>query len=388
VPARELNLARAETPIGRVCIIATSLPPGGKERVISHLVTALEARGVRTTVICLAEEGEYGQALRQSGRDVVVLGSTSGADLRAIWRLSRVLRDRMPDVLNIHDLSSLPYVQAANRLGTRVPAVMSCHGILLSGRKRGRLVERWAARSLGMVTAVSDKTAAEYAALLDWPHPVRLIRNGVPLYERSLAARTRLRGELSIPEECFTYLAVGNIAPEKGYEDLLRAMEVLFTIHGTKGRLLVAGTKREGVYWQTLQSIRDRLPPEAAVRFLGYRSDVADLYSAADAFVLSSRKEALPMVLLEAMGAGLPVIATRVGGVPGVVQHEKNGLLVDAAEPRQLAEAMARVQAAEMLRHRLGDQAKSTIQEEYTVDVMCSGYVRAYLDACRRLEYT
>lgn len=376
-------MAGAETPIRRVCIIATSLAPGGKERVIVHLVTALEAKGVQTTVICLAQEGEYGRALRQAGRDVVVLGSTSGADFGAIWRLSRLLRDRQPDVVNVHDLSSLPYVQAANRLGRRIPAVMSCHGILLSGRKRGRLVERWAARSLGMVTAVSEETAAEYAALLDWPRPVRVLPNGVPLYQRTPAARKRLREELGVPEGCFAYLAVGNIAPEKGYEDLLGAMAELFAVHGTKGRLLVAGTQREGGYWQGLQSIRDRLPPEVAAGFLGYRADVADLYSAADAFVLSSRKEALPMVLLEAMGAGLPVVATAVGGVPGIVRHEENGLLVPPAEPGRLAAAMARVQAEPALRQGLADQASRTIRQGYTIEAMCEGYLAAYQDARR-----
>jgi len=111
-------------------------------------------------------------------------------------------------------------------------------------------------------------------------------------------------------------------------------------------------------------------------RFLGFRSDTTALYSAADVFVLSSRSEGLPMVILESMMAGLPVLATSVGGVPDAVGDR--GLLVEAANPEQLAFAMERILSEEGLADRLGRRGREHALSTYGVDRMVDDYICCY----------
>jgi glycosyltransferase involved in cell wall biosynthesis len=115
---------------------------------------------------------------------------------------------------------------------------------------------------------------------------------------------------------------------------------------------------------------------DANCRFLGFRQDTAALYSAADSFVLSSRSEGLPMVILEAMTSGLPVIATRVGGIPDAVGN--NVMLVDAQNPDQLAEAMNQMLTDSELRRRLAEAGKRHVATNYGVERMVDQYLGWY----------
>ena len=112
------------------------------------------------------------------------------------------------------------------------------------------------------------------------------------------------------------------------------------------------------------------------IRFLGFRQDTAALYDAADAFVLPSRSEGLPMVILEAMMASLPVIATRVGGIPDAVGDQV--VLIDPGQPHQLAQAMVRVMSDRDNRQRLAEDGHAYVENKYGVERMVDGYVEWY----------
>ncbi|MBE3098098.1 MAG: glycosyltransferase family 4 protein [Planctomycetes bacterium] len=364
--------------VKRVAIVISELRPGGAERVVVHVAGTLAARGVEPLVVCLQRRGPLGDELLGRGVRVVALESLRGYDIPAVVRLARVLRQFRPDVINVHDRSSLPYAFIANRLGGRRPMVFSCHGLLLQDESRLRRRDRMAARDLRALTAVSEQAGAEYARMLNWPGRVDLVPNGVPLPPpHDDLARASQRSQLGVPQDAFVFLAVGNSKPEKGYEDLLEAAALLRHC-GRRFLVLVAGAQPADAYADSLASVMSRLGLDGTVRFLGYRADVAALYSAADAFVLSSRKEGLPMVLLEAMAAGLPVVATRVGAVPSVVQDGSDGLLVDAAFPAGLAEAMLRLLSERPLGNRLGKAARSRIRERYSVERMTEGYLAVF----------
>jgi glycosyltransferase involved in cell wall biosynthesis len=361
-------------------MVISEMRPGGAERVVVHLAGTLAVRGVQVLVVCLQNEGPLAEELKFRGVRVVALKSLRGYDIPAVVRLARVLRQFRPDVINVHDRSSLPYVFIANRLSGRRPMVFSCHGLLLKDESRPRRRDRMAARDLQALTAVSEQAGAEYARMLNWPGRIDLVPNGVPMPPpHDDLARASQRSQLGVPQDAFVFLAVGNVKPEKGYEDLLEATALLRHRYGDRPfQVLVAGAQSADAYAASLASGMSRLGLDGTVRFLGYRADAAALYSAADAFVLSSRKEGLPMVLLEAMAAGLPVVATRVGAVPSVVQDGSDGLLVDAATPSGLAEAMSRLLSERPLGKRLGEAARSRIRERYGVERMTEGYLAVF----------
>lgn len=343
-----------------------------------HLATALAAGGVEPVVICLEGKGEFGEQLQAQGITVADVHSRRGWDPAALWRAARVLRRFAPDVINVHDRSSLPYAFLANRLSGGRPIVFSCHGLLFADAEKHRWLERLAMRDVRAVTAVSDKTAEEYARLLGWPRKVDVVLNGVPLPRRDSAAREKARRELAIPPEAFVFLAVGNLNPEKGHEDLVEAAAALRQTATGPFIVLVAGSKANEAYWRELAAQCERHGLGGAVQFLGQRRDTPALYSAADAFVLPSRKEGLPMVLLEAMAAGLPCVATAVGGVPDAVEHGRDAMLAPPARPEELAKAMLVLMGSPGTREELGALARNRVETTYGVAQMAAGYMKVY----------
>jgi glycosyltransferase involved in cell wall biosynthesis len=360
--------------------VLSELRRGGMERVVVHLAGTLAERGVEPLVVCLQNKGPLAEELKSRGIRVRALKSLRGYDIAAVVRLARVLRQFRPDVINIHDRSSLPYAFIANRLAGRKPMVFSCHGLLLQDESAARKRDRMATRDVRGVTAVSEQAGSEYARMLNWRGPVDIVPNGVLLSpQRDELTRTSQRATLGVTPDTFVFLAVGNVKPEKGYEDLLEAVALLRRRYCDRPfQVLVAGDRSADTYSDSLAASMSRLNLDGTVRFLGYRSDTAALYSAADAFVLSSRKEGLPMVLLEAMAAGLPVVATRVGAVPEVVQDGSHGLLVNVAIPSELAEAMSRLLSDGPLGNRLGEKARSHIREHYSAERMTEGYLDVF----------
>lgn len=354
---------------------------------VTHLATGLAARSVRATVICLGQAGPLAQEVEAGGAELVVIGSTAGYDFGAIRRLKRALGRAEPEVINCHDRSSLPYVVLAN-LFRRRPVVYTAHGLLFNADREPRRRHRMAMRGVRLATAVSEPVAARHREYLAWRGPLTVIPNGVPDVERDEKLRRSVRSELAIAEQATVFLAMGNARPEKGFEDLLDAAAAMKargagrgTTPGVDGfRVLIAGKMGESSYCRDLLDQRRRLGLEGVVEFLGYRSDTARLYSAADVFVLSSRSEGLPMVLLEAMTAGLPAAATRVGGVPAAM-GDGAGLLVDPASPDQLADAMTTLAADSDLRRRLGGEARNKALARYGVDAMVDRYIETYLAA-------
>jgi len=188
-----------------------------------------------------------------------------------------------------------------------------------------------------------------------------------------------VRRELGLSDDAFLFVAVGNLVPEKGYEDLLDACGLLR--HRPAGRqfvVAVAGQAAQPEYGDLLEARARQLQLESTVRFLGHREDTLALYSAADAFVLASRTEGLPMVLLEAMSAGLPVVASAVGGVPGILRRSRAGLLVEPGTPTSLADAMARILSDSQLRHDLGGAAAEFVRAHYTTRQMAERYLQVF----------
>lgn len=367
--------------IRRVAIVLSELRRGGMERVVVHLASHLAACGIEPVVICLQNAGPLSEHLRAAGISVVALNSTRGNDLPGLVRLAGTLRQFRPDVVNVHDYSSLPYVAIATSIGCRSPIVFTAHGLLYEGFERLRRRQRFFARWIGALVAVSEPVRTRHTAYLNWKGKTRVIPNGIPEIALNPGDRRAVRQELKIPESEFVFLTVGNARPEKAFEDLISAAVDLQAESDTSKTfsVVIAGEVADDAYGRQLRRISEA-SGVPGLRLLGYRSDAGRLYSAADAFVLSSRSEGLPLVLLEAMTAGLPVIATRVGGIPDAVPPEC-GRLVDPQRPEELARAMQSILTADRgTLHSIGSAARSWAVQEYGVERMVRQYVELYAD--------
>jgi glycosyltransferase involved in cell wall biosynthesis len=361
-----------------IAIILSELRPGGMERVVVYLAKGLSARGIATMVVCLQNPGELSQELEGTGVHFEALRSLSSKDISALWRLRTLLWRFGPSVINVHDYTSTPYVVSANWLAFWAPIVFTAHGELYEGFDGLRKRYQFFSKSFSHLTAVSNEIFQCHKEYLDWSGSAAIIRNGVPAIQRNAQLRDAVRAELGCRSDDFLFLGVGNPRTEKAFEDLIDATAILLERKRYKRNFLtiIAGKLFDSDYCRMLRRRVEVHSVQDYWRFLGYRNDTTALYSAADAFVLSSRSEGLPLVVLESMMAGLPVIATRVGGVPGAVGDK--GLLVDAANPKQLAGAMEQMINEDGLADRLGRTGREHALSTYGVDRMVDNYIACY----------
>lgn len=350
------------------------------ERVVVHLAKGLASRGIATMVVCLQNPGDLAPELNGSGVQLEALRSLSGKDISALWRLRTLLWRFCPSVINVHDYASTPYAVAANWFAYRSPILFTAHGLLYEGFDGLRRRYRFFSRFFTRLTAVSETVAERHKEYLNWSGQVPVIRNGVPAIQRNTQLRDAVRAELGIMPNVLLFLAVGNPRPEKGFEDLIDATAILRDMEGRERDFVVgvAGKLIDSEYCRMLYRRVEERSVQDRFWFIGFRRDTTALYSAADVFVLSSRSEGLPMVILESMMAGLPVVATRVGGVPDAVGDR--GLLVEAANPEQLAFAMRRILSEEGLADRLGRAGREHAISTYGVDRMVDDYIACYED--------
>lgn len=370
--------------VKRVAIVISELRAGGAEQVVLHLCSTLRAYGVAPVVICLEREGELAKNLVKVGVSVIALNSTRSYDFEALFRLARILRQWQPSIINVHDYASLPYTVLASFLCSKCPIVFTAHGLLYEEFENHRWRHRLASLKVSALTAVTQEVAERHRKYLAWTRSISITPNGVPDIPCNSDERKRIREELRISSETFVFLAVGNARPEKGFEDLLEASALLReSLPDRPFVVLVAGTISSSPYCQKLLKIQEERSLNKQVRFMGYRDDVFALYSAVDALVLSSRSEGLPMVILEAMTAGLPVIATRVGGVPRIVRSD-SGLLVRPASPDKLSQAMLKILKNRSLCEKMGQNARKHAIQEFTLERMVSKYLEVFRMCCRK----
>ena len=355
----------------KVLHISHSLRTGGLERIVWDLASGGGEHGFRCEAAVLAEEGAVGRSLRASGVVCHRLGKRPGLDWRVVWRLAGLVRRRAIDLLHAHNEGAGLYAGLAGRL-VRRPVVTTRHGLSFGGSRYNRWLRR-AAGLLSSRTVCVGRSVLELAREQDRlpPSRLRLIYNGVDTarFRPDPQARRRVRRELGLGDEP-VLISVGRLAPEKDQGLLLLAAAVLEGV-----TLLVVG---EGPLRPRLERLAAELGVGERVRFLGERDDVEHLLAAAEVFVLSSRSEGVPKAVLEAMAAGLPVVATAVGGVPEVVVPGGTGLLVPGGRGEELVRAVAELLAHPARARAMGRAGRRRVEERFSLEAMLAAYAALY----------
>ncbi len=267
----------------------------------------------------------------------------------------------------IHTNSYVPgnYARLAAAL-LRVPVIIDhWHGFSHFNRKR-RFICRWLGRVTDLSLAVSQgvKDYLIEQGALD-PAKVRVVPNGVDLARlRQHRPRTEVRRELGLTSEARVVGLVARLDHwGKGHREFFTALAALSDRFPMEA-LIIGGGRRES----EVKQLAAELGLAGRVHFLGQRDDIPDLLAALDIFVLPSHSEGVSLALLEAMAAGLPVIATRVGGLPEVVTDGDNGLLIPAKDPEALSQALERLLADPALAKKLGENARRDVENNYSLD--------------------
>jgi len=354
---------------------------GGAEQQAILLAKGLRRRGWRVSMVALSGSGGDAAAeLEDAGVRFLSLQMRKGlADPRGWLRFQRWLWREQPDVLHAH-LPHAAWLARWSRLAAPVPLVVdtlhsSSTGAM--GRKFGYACSQWLTDH---VTAVSEATAASHlAAGMVSESKLSVVWNGIDVdrWQPDARARCEAREELGVKDD-FLWLAVGRLEALKDYPTLVRAM----TRTPERARLLVLGAgQQEG----RLTELAEWLGLKQRVRFAGFEPNVVRWMHAADGFVLSSRYEGLPMVLLEAGACGVPVVATDVPGTREVVVDGETGWLAPAGDPQELAKTMMKLMRMPLdARHAMGERARRHVAEHFSLEAVLDRWERLYAELLER----
>jgi glycosyltransferase involved in cell wall biosynthesis len=312
-------------------------------------------------------------------------------DARSLVFLTRFFRRFRPHIVHTHTAKAGAIGRLAARL-TGVPVVVhTYHGHVFHGyfsRPMTSLflaVERSLARSTSRLLTVSESVKRELERYrIGRPGQVAVLPLGLDL-DRFLACEARggeFRRELGLGDRSPLVGVVARLVPIKRHEDFIAA-SALVAARIPEAMFLIIG---DGERRAELEALVRRQGLAERVRFLGWRQDLDRIYADLDAVVLTSANEGSPVSLIEAMAAARPVVATRVGGVPDLVEHGVSGLLGEAGDPAATAEAIAALLADPERRRALGQAGRKRVRDAYGIDRLVSDVDRLYSDLVRERD--
>ncbi|MFP4056675.1 MAG: glycosyltransferase family 4 protein [Candidatus Brocadiia bacterium] len=373
---------RDAAPLRILYVSDTGQQLGGAERSLLSLVEQFDLRRY-TLHAALGDEGRFATLLRGAHVDVRVL------PLGAVARTRNPLRLLGYAAVFLHGVVRLAWL--VRRLGIHVvhankttAAILAVPAARLGGarsvwhvrnraRRFGR-AGRWLVRRADRLVCVSESIAQPFRqAVPEARDAMSVIHEGIdPAPYAARQAGQAVRRELGLEPEHRVVGTVGRLTPWKGQDDFLRAAALVAADH-PEARFLVVGDcvsspaerAADEAYRERLHALAGELGIADRVRFTGYREDVPAVMNALDLFVLPSHEEPFGIVVLEAMAAGRPIVATEAGGVPEIVRHEREALLAPPGEPQALAAAIARLLADPPLAQGLGRAAQTRVAEEF-----------------------
>lgn len=362
----------------RVAIVIDSLQTGGAQKLISAFTSQASKYGIEPVIINL-RQGSSSVITREIQSNGVKVFNVTARSLFSLGRLRwlvRFFKEERIDVVHAHLLYANILASVSAYLAG-IPVVCTLHSTHAEQGWRLRLLKalediclrNFATRILGVGQEVAAAHRDRYLGRV-----VDVIPNGIPEPDEVPSqTRQHLRHELAGDASDLIIITVGRFEPSKGYHDIVNAFQLLQK-KNRKLKLLMVGS---GSLHDSIRSQVETLNLEGSVILAGERHDIPQLLASSDIFASSSHREGLPLSLLEAMMAELPIVATSVGDIPHVVTEEM-GIVVPPSQPHELAAALEELAKDPERRREMGRAAKDRVLHEYSLDVWMKRYVRLY----------
>lgn len=352
---------------------------GGMERVIADLCRHVDPARFRFTICCLSVRGKLADEVEADGIPVIYCENQArlGKYLRG-FELGRIMREHKIDILHTHNTTAFIDGLIGARLAGVPVTVHTDHCKNYPIERRWMVLENLASRLVDRVVAVSHHTRGELMHFEKMAaDKVTVIHNGINPRPYTALDTEALRREFGFDAESFVIGTVGRLEAQKGLDLLLRSVPAVVAAAPQARFIIVGGGTRE----VELKALSRSLGIEDHVVFTGWRTDAVALMKMFDCFVQSSNFEGMPMVLLEAMSLAKPIVASAVGGVPEVVEHDHTGLLIKSREASELSSALLRLAMNRDLTRQFGANGRARYKQRFTAEAMASTYQQLY-DEC------
>jgi sugar transferase (PEP-CTERM/EpsH1 system associated) len=360
---------------------------GGLETMLLERINRMPAEKYRHAIVCLTHYTDFSKKITKPGVELFSLDKPAGMALKTHLKLWKLLRQLKPAIVHTYNLSAVEYGVTAALAGVPV-RISGSHGRDASdpdGRNRKHNFLR------RMMIPFYDCCYSNSADLKEWNKKVigvpdsknRLLPNGIDIDKFKPGANPGRSAEFGgFQADCFVIGTVGRVQDVKNHAGLIDAFVILLEMLPAKRAQLRLAIVGDG---PLMPAIKEKITSAGIADLVwlpGSRTDIAEVLRTFSVFALSSIAEGTPGSALEAMATGLPVVATRVGGVPEVVGENVTGMLVPARDPTILAAALARYVEQPALAAQHGAAGLERVTKKYSMAAMLAGYTGMYDSLC------
>lgn len=350
----------------KIIYIITSLNFGGAERLLLDLVKHLEKERYEVKVATVVEGGPLASEFEKIGIPVKIFKKKSKIGIKVIWQIYKYLKQERPQIVHTHLFGGDTWGRLAAILA-RVPIIVSTeHNTNLDENYLKRQVKKILSLFTKKIIAVSQAVKRFSVAVGRISEKkIIVIPNGVEMNKFLAISEKKYSSPPIIG-------IVGRLETQKGHEFLFKALNLIKAIPWT---LWVIG---DGSLRGNLEKLAKDLDLQERIIFLGTRSNIVEILSQIDIFVLPSLWEGLGLAVLEAAAAGKPIVVSRVGGIPEIIEDKKNGLLIEPKDIKGLSQALLWTLSHEDEAKRMGRRAKESLKEKFDIKKMVGEYEKLY----------
>ena len=358
----------------RVALVIPSLDRGGAEKQLCLLATGLAKHGIEPIVIVLTRDGPMRSILDEAGVSVRVIGKRFRADPTAYYRLRRAIRHASPDVVHTWLFAANAYGRWAAR-AAKVPVILASERCVDLWKTPAQFaIDRYLASRTAGITTNSSGVRDFYASHGIDADRFTIIPNGIPPRRTTEISREEVCQRLQVDPSRRLILAVGRLWPQKRYRDLIWSAELLASLRQDITLVIIGDGPQSG----ELLRLRDSVTHPNHVRFAGQRDDVLTLLPHADIYWIGSEYEGQSNSLIEAMQAGVAVVASDIPGNRDLVENGKSGLLATVGDRADFARKTQTLLEDRDLARRLGEAAKQKIEDNFSVEAMIQSHASLY----------
>ncbi|MGC8691195.1 MAG: glycosyltransferase [Caldisericum sp.] len=337
-----------------------SLYAGGAESLLKNFaIEAKKYEDIQIDICTLYHSNIFEEKLKEENIKVFYLGLSFKYDFSKISRLIRYIKQNNYDIVHVHLFPADIFGAIASLFFKEKPKfIFSEHSIYNRRRdvKIYKSIDLFAYSRYGKIICVSDLVKERLVQYLpNLKTKAVVVRNAIPIEEKTEESKHKV----------YDVLFVGRLEKAKGVDILIKAVSELRFRYSMSLKVAVVG---EGALRSEYEKLAKDLSLIDSMEFLGLRKDVTGLMKRSKLFVLPSRWEGLPMVILEAMANGIPVIATKVGGIPEVIEDGKDGIFVEPENPEELSKAILMLLDDDNLRNLISSNAYKKVKEEYSIE--------------------
>lgn len=325
-----------------------------------------------------AEESALAKAAKEAGLAVSTIAERRRWDTRVLGQLKRVVTEINPDILETRNVKSHFLVRLTG-LHRKYPWIAWNHGYTATSRldELYTKLDKWSLKGAYRVVTVCQPFANHLAKLGVRKNKITILHNSVKPFVAPPAEEVeRTWRKLGIADDEAIILSVGRLSQEKGHADLIRAAAILSGLpNAPRFRVVIVG---DGPEREPLLRLASELGVQQRIKLAGFQRDMSPYYAMATVLAVPSHSEGSPNVVLEAMAAGLPIVANEVGGIPEILEQDATGLMVTPRSPDAMAGGILRVLTDDELRERIAATAKECAATEYTPQAYRRALVEFY----------